>query len=85
MDTLKIADEREREGVFPGDKARAFARIMADAAQENLATKQDVKDLETALRGELRAQINDFRATMYRALFVQFLAIIGVVTAIVKL
>lgn len=81
MDTLKIADRSEQEGVFPGDKARAFARVMADAAQENLATKQDVKDLETTLRSEM----HDLRATMYRALFVQFLAIIGVVTAIVKL
>jgi hypothetical protein len=85
MDTLRIADELERAGFFSGDKARAFARIIADAAQESLATKQDIKDLGTTLRSEMSVLTSELRATLYRALFIQFLAVVGTMAAIIKL
>lgn len=54
-DTLKLAEQLEHEAGFDAARARAMARILAENAGGNLATREDVlvarAELETATRG----------------------------------
>jgi hypothetical protein len=65
FDTLAYAKRLKSAGV-PEPQAEAHAEAMADMLRSTVATKQDLKELETALRAEmatlstaLRSEIKD--------------------------
>jgi hypothetical protein len=56
IDTLEIADELSRDGVFTREQPERLARLSGRAATETLASKDDIAILRaeiTALRGEI--------------------------------
>jgi hypothetical protein len=58
IDTLEIADELSRDGVFSREQAERLARLSGRAATDALASKEDIASLRSdiaALRGELGA------------------------------
>lgn len=54
MDSLKLADDLEKEHVFPAEQARAFSRIWAQMSRETYATKADIDAATADLRSDLR-------------------------------
>lgn len=59
-DTLKLAEQLEREAGFDAACARAMARIFAENAGGNLATREDLLVIREDLlvtKGELEAAI----------------------------
>ena len=52
-DTLKLAEQLETEAGFDAPRARAMARILAENAGGNLATREDL----LVAKGELQAEI----------------------------
>jgi hypothetical protein len=52
-DTLKLAEQLETEAGFDAPRARAMARILAENAGSNLATREDI----LVVKGELQAEI----------------------------
>lgn len=52
-DTLKLAEQLEREAGFDAVGAKAMARIFAENANGNLATREDL----LVVKGELEAAI----------------------------
>jgi hypothetical protein len=57
-DTLKLAEQLEHEAGFDAVRARAMARILAENAGGNLATREDL----FAVKGELQAAIQGLDA-----------------------
>ncbi len=56
-DTLKLAEQLEHEAGFDAARAKAMARILAENAGGNLATREDI----LLTKGELRAEIQGVR------------------------
>lgn len=56
-DTLKLAEQLEHEAGFDASRAKAIARIMAENAGGNLATREDI----LLTKGELRSEIQEVR------------------------
>ena len=56
-DTLKLAEQLEHEAGFDAPRAKAMARILAETAGGNLATREDI----LVTKGELRAEIQGVR------------------------
>lgn len=56
-DTLKLAEQLEREAGFDAARAKAMARILAENAGGNLATREDI----LVCKGELQAVIQGVR------------------------
>lgn len=56
-DTLKLAEQLEREAGFDAARAKAMARILAENAGGNLATREDI----LVCKGELQAEIQGVR------------------------
>jgi hypothetical protein len=52
-DTLKLAEQLETEAGFDAPRAKAMARILAENAGSNLATREDI----LVAKGELQAEI----------------------------
>lgn len=52
-DTLKLAEQLEREAGFDAARAKAMARILAENAGGNLASREDL----LVTKGELQAAI----------------------------
>ena len=59
-DTLKLAEQLETEAGFDAPRARAMARILAENAGGNLATREDI----LVAKGELQAEIQHLRTTL---------------------
>lgn len=53
VDTLGIADELARDGVFSREQAERLARVSGRAATEALVTKADLETVTTAIRTEI--------------------------------
>lgn len=52
-DTLKLAEQLEHEAGFDAPRARAMARIFAENASGNLATREDLLALREDLLGKI--------------------------------
>jgi predicted RNase H-like nuclease (RuvC/YqgF family) len=68
FDTLKFA-KRLKEAGFTEQQAEALAAAEAEFIEDNLATKRDLKELETALKRdikELDVKIEQLRAELKR-------------------
>lgn len=61
FDTLAYA-KRLRAVGFTEEQAEAQAEALRSVVEENLATKQDLKELEARIRADLRAM--EFRITL---------------------
>jgi hypothetical protein len=55
VDTLGIADELARDGVFSREQAERLARVSGRAATETLVTKADLETAIALLRKDLEA------------------------------
>jgi hypothetical protein len=66
FDTLRIA-QALRDAGFDNGQAEAIVSAIQQSLGENVATKADL----AALRDELRADMAELRADIYRALWVQ--------------
>jgi hypothetical protein len=62
IDTLEIADELARDGVFTREQAERLARISARAAAEALVTKADLESGVSAVRADIAALRRDMEA-----------------------
>lgn len=54
-DTLKLAEQLEHEAGFDSARARAMARIFAESASGNLATREDLLVVKGELESAIRA------------------------------
>jgi hypothetical protein len=68
FDTLKLSRTLQEKGQFTPDQANALAEGISSASIDNLATKEDVKDLRNAIKGdisdlrnEVKGDISDLR------------------------
>ena len=71
VDTLGIADELARDGIFSREQAERLARVSARAGNEALATKTDIGALRGDLanfRTELLGELGRTRAELERAI-----------------
>jgi hypothetical protein len=62
VDTLGIADELSRDGVFSREQAERLARVSGRAAIEALVTKTDLASEAVAIRTELANEATAIRA-----------------------
>ena len=82
FDTLAATRDLEAAGI---ERRHAEAVIgVVGASRAELATKADLDTGLAGVRAEVRALRSDVRADLYRALWIQTGAIVGVVVAIVK-
>ena len=63
VDTLGIADELARDGVFSREQAERLARVSGRAAMEALVTKADLATEATAIRTEITGLRRDLEHT----------------------
>ena len=63
VDTLGIADELARDGVFSREQAERLARVSGRAATEALVTKADLETVTTAIRTEIALLRKDLEQT----------------------
>jgi hypothetical protein len=63
VDTLGIADEQARDGVFSREQAERPARVSGRAATEALVTKADLETVTTAIRSEIALLRKDLERT----------------------
>jgi len=63
VDTLGIADELARDGVFSREQAERLARVSGRAATEALVTKADLETAATAIRTEIALLRKDLEQT----------------------
>ena len=62
FDTLKLARALRDKAGFSQEHAEAAADALAEVIAEQVATKQDIKDLGTELRAEIADLRNEMRA-----------------------
>ena len=65
-DTLKLAEQLEREAGFDAARAKAMARILAENAGWNLATREDL----LGVRGDLSKEISVVREDLSKEISV---------------
>jgi hypothetical protein len=64
IDTLKLARQLRDKGGFSQEAAEATAEALNNALGDEVATKRDVTDLGTGLRGEMAQLRTDLRSEM---------------------
>lgn len=87
FDTLKFVERLTAAGV-PQAQAKAEAEALVEALQSSaleVATKQDLRELEARLTGEIKSSIADARADIVKWLAGLLIAQGAVVAALVKL
>jgi hypothetical protein len=80
VDTLEYMKRLEAAGV-DRKQAEAHAEAVRDTLATQLATKADIDRLDS----KIDTKIAELRATIYQAMFVQGLAIVGLTVSLVKL
>ena len=65
FDTLAYARKLQAAG-FTEEQARAQVEALAAIVSDNLATKRDLKELETALRREIELVRREIEAMAYK-------------------
>ncbi|MBI4829760.1 MAG: DUF1640 domain-containing protein [Nitrospinae bacterium] len=80
FDTLAYANKLKAVGV-PERQAEAQAEALAGIVEDNLATKRDLKELETALKAEMAAT----KVEMIKWVAGMLVAQAAVIAAMVKL
>lgn len=65
FDTLNYAKKLESVGVSR-DQAETHVQMIAQIIEDGLATKQDLKDSETALRQDIRELRDEMQKLEYR-------------------
>jgi len=63
VDTLGIADELARDGVFSREQAERLARVSGRAASEALVTKADLEAVTNSIRAEIALVRKDLERT----------------------
>ena len=91
FDTLKLARELRERAKFSAEQAEGVASALADALQEDVATKTDIRELDGKLReAELRldAKIEATKAEIIKWMFgtigFQTIIILGAVIALAR-
>lgn len=91
FDTHKVVEDLKRAG-FNDEQAEAVVSAVGEAVGENVATKTDLEpvatkvDLSAALEPyATKADIQETKAEIYRAIWIQTGAIIAAVAALLRL
>jgi len=63
FDTLAYANKLKKAGI-PGEQAEVHAAAIAEIVNEQMATKRDIKELETALRHDMKEMDTALRRDM---------------------
>lgn len=84
FDTLKFVEKLEAGG-FTHPQAKAAAEAFAEATSQELATKPDILAIRADLRADLAETKADIMKWIIGALGVQTLAILGGLTALLKM
>jgi hypothetical protein len=83
FDTLKLADKLQAGGFTP-KQAHTASSALADAFQDQVATKSDIADLKISVRVELAETKSEILKWVIVTIGFQSLAIMGAVFLIVK-
>ena len=67
FDTLRLSRMLRDKAHFTQDQSDGFAEALAEAFQDDLVTKQDLREEISGLRSDLRAEIA-MRVELYKAL-----------------
>lgn len=81
LDTLKFSKKLITAGV-PQQQAEAYAEALADIAQEQLATKHDLQQLETRLENKIDTKINLLRHELTMRLGGLIITSVGIAIAV---
>jgi len=92
FDTLKLSKTLQEKGQFTLEQANALAEGMASASQDNLATKEDIKELNfkiaavgSGLELKIEALRSDILKLLIGAVGLQTVVIIGALIALARL
>lgn len=80
FDTLATANALKEAG-FEETQAAAIVDALRHAVTEEVATKANLSEL----RSELKTDLGELRADLYRALWMQAAGIIGLTVALLKI
>jgi len=83
FDTLKFVEKLEAGG-FTHAQAKAAAEAFADATGQELATKRDLKDVETRLEAKIETSAAFLKVEILRWLVVTQVALAGFIFAAIK-
>ncbi|HMK89139.1 MAG TPA: hypothetical protein VK446_05845 [Methylocystis sp.] len=83
FDTLKFVEKLEAGG-FTHAQAKAAAEAFADATGQELATKRDLKDVETRLEAKIETSAANLKVEILRWLVVTQVALAGFIFAAIK-
>ncbi len=91
FDTLAYANKLKKAGI-PDEQAEVHAAAIAEIVNEQMATKRDIKELETALRHDikemdtaLRHDIKEMEMRLTIRMGAMAVVVIGVITTLVKI
>ncbi len=91
FDTLAYANKLKKAGI-PDEQAEVHAVAIAEIVNEQMATKRDIKELETALRHDikemdtaLRHDIKEMEMRLTIRMGAMAVVVIGVITTLVKI
>jgi hypothetical protein len=84
IDTLKFVRKLTDAGM-ERPVAEAIAEGLSEADTSELATKADLKGEINSLRSELRTDMAELKAELFRFMLVQSVGIIGLTVTLIKL
>jgi hypothetical protein len=84
FNTLSYAKKLEEAGI-PRDQAEAHIQIMAEIIEGDLATKLDVKNLETNVKHEIKDLKDEMQKLEYRLVIKLGAIVVTVVTIAIAL
>ncbi len=98
FDTLAYANKLKKAGI-PGEQAEVHAVAIAEIVNEQMATKRDIKELETALRHdmkemdtalrhdikEMEMRLKEMEMRLTIRMGAMAVVVIGVITTLVKI
>ena len=85
INTLRLAKRWQEAGLSP-EQAGAMIEALQDELDDNgAATKADLRVLQAEIRAGIRAEIGALRSTLLWSLLGMFIALTGVIVAVVRL
>ena len=84
INTLRLAKRWQEAGLSP-EQAGAMVEALQDELDEGAATKADLRVLQAEIRAEIKSEIGALRSTLLWSLLGMFIALTGVIVAVVRL
>ncbi|MFY9831690.1 MAG: hypothetical protein WAK66_03120 [Methylocystis sp.] len=84
FDTLKLVQALKAKAHLTTEQAEGFAEALADALQDDLATKEDLRAFELQFEAEIDSAKTEIIKWMFGAIVFQTVIILGAVIALAR-